>query len=91
MNMKAVISVIGKDKVGILAMIANECAKYELNVLDVKQTIVDSMFTMTMIVDIEKMSMPLNQFSEHMEELGKEKGLVIRCMHQDIFNSMHKI
>ena len=52
--MKAVISVIGKDKVGILAMIANECAKYELNVLDVTQTIVDSMFTMTMIVDIDE-------------------------------------
>ncbi len=78
--MKAVISVIGKDKVGILAMIANECANYNLNVLDVTQTIVDSMFTMTMMVAIDEM-----------ENLGKEKNLVIRCMHQDIFNSMHKI
>ena len=54
--MKAVISVIGKDKVGILAMIANECANYNLNVLDVTQTIVDSMFTMTMMVAIDEMS-----------------------------------
>ena len=84
--MKAVISVIGKDKVGILAMIANECANYNLN-----QTIVDSMFTMTMMVAIDEMSIPLNEFAEKMENLGKEKNLVIRCMHQDIFNSMHKI
>ena len=89
--MKAVISVIGKYKVGILAMIANECANYNLNVLDVTQTIVDSMFTMTMIVAIDEMSIPLNEFAEKMESLGKEKNLVIRCMHQDIFNSMHKI
>lgn len=89
--MKAVISVIGKDKVGILALIANECADHNLNVLDVTQTIVDSMFTMTMIVDIYKMSIPLNEFADKMEVLGKEKNLVIRCMHQDIFNSMHKI
>lgn len=89
--MKAVISVIGKDKVGILAMIANECANYNMNVLDVSQTIVDSMFTMTMIVDIDGMNEALDVFNEHMEALGKEKGLVIRCMHQDIFNSMHKI
>lgn len=89
--MKAVISVIGKDKVGILALIANECADHNLNVLDVTQTIVDSMFTMTMIVDIDKMSIPLNEFADKMEVLEKEKNLVIRCMHQDIFNSMHKI
>ena len=89
--MKAVISVIGKDKVGILALIANECADHNLNVLDVTQTIVDSVFTMTMIVDIDKMSIPLNEFTDKMEVLGKEKNLVIRCMHQDIFNSMHKI
>ena len=62
--MKAVISVIGKDKVGILALIANECADHNLNVLDVTQTIVDSMFTMTMIVDIDKMSIPLDEFAD---------------------------
>ena len=73
--MKAVISVIGKDKVGILAMIANECANYNLNVLDVTQTIVDSMFTMTMMVAIDEMSIPLNEFAEKMENLGKEKNL----------------
>lgn len=89
--MKAVVSVIGKDKIGILAMIANECADASINILDVSQTIVDGMFTMTMSVDFSSMSESLDTFSTHMEEIGKEKGLVIRVMHQDIFDSMHKI
>ena len=89
--MKAVVSVIGKDKIGILAMIANECANASINILDVSQTIVDGMFTMTMSVDFSFMSESLDTFSTHMEEMGKEKGLVIRVMHQDIFDSMHKI
>ena len=89
--MKAVVSVIGKDKIGILAMIANECANASINILDVSQTIVDGMFTMTMSVDFSSMSESLDSFSTHMEEMGKEKGLVIRVMHQDIFDSMHKI
>ena len=89
--MKAVVSVIGKDKNGILAMIANECANASINILDVSQTIVDGMFTMTMSVDFSSMSESLDTFSTHMEEMGKEKGLVIRVMHQDIFDSMHKI
>lgn len=89
--MKAVVSVIGKDIIGILAMIANECANASINILDVSQTIVDGMFTMTMSVDFSSMSESLDTFSTHMEEMGKEKGLVIRVMHQDIFDSMHKI
>lgn len=89
--MKVVVSVIGKDKIGILAMIANECANASINILDVSQTIVDGMFTMTMSVDFSSMSESLDTFSTHMEEMGKEKGLVIRVMHQDIFDSMHKI
>lgn len=74
--MKAVVSVIGKDKIGILAMIANECANASINILDVSQTIVDGMFTMTMSVDFSSMSESLDTFSTHMEEMGKEKGLV---------------
>ena len=89
--MKAIITVIGKDKVGILAMIANECAKENINILDVSQTIVDGFFTMTMSVVIQGMDTALSAFSERMDGLGKEKGLVIRVMHQDIFDSMHKI
>lgn len=89
--MKAVISVIGKDRVGILAMVATECAKADMNISDVSQTIVDDVFTMTMVVEFDEKAHPLADFSQHMEELGKEKNLVIRVMHQDIFNSMHRI
>ena len=89
--MKAVISVIGKDRVGILAMICNECASANINILDVAQTIVDGMFTMTMSVDFTMMNGSLIDFTKHMETLGKEKNLVIHVMHQDIFASMHKI
>lgn len=89
--MKAVISVIGKDRVGILAFVSQECAKTNLNILDVSQTIVDGIFTMTMIVDIDQMNESLTQFADDMAKMGKEKDLVIRVMHQDIFNSMHRI
>lgn len=89
--MKAVISVIGKDRVGILAMVATECADAGMNILDVSQTIVDELFTMTMVIEFDEKQHPLADFSEHMEALGKEKDLVIRVMHQDIFHSMHRI
>lgn len=89
--MKAIITVLGKDKVGILAMIANECADANINILDVSQTIVDGFFTMTMSVDFSQLEGSLSSFSEKMEEVGVQKGLSIRVMHQDIFDSMHKI
>ena len=89
--MKAIITVIGKDRVGILAMIANECMKSNVNILDVSQTIVDGFFTMTMSGDFEKATQSISDFAVYMEKLGKEKDLVIRVMHQDIFDSMHKI
>lgn len=89
--MKAVITVLGKDKVGILAMIANECMNASVNILDVAQTIVDGMFTMTMSVDYSGMNKSLGEFGDYMKDLGEQKGLVIRVMHQDIFDSMHKI
>lgn len=89
--MKAVISVVGKDQVGILAWVASECANANINVLDVSQTIVDGMFTMTMIVAIDGLHGTLADFSDSMTSKGQEKNLVIRVMHQDIFDSMHKI
>ncbi|MBP3852583.1 MAG: ACT domain-containing protein [Erysipelotrichaceae bacterium] len=89
--MKAVISVIGKDQVGILAMVATECAKENINILDVSQTIVDGIFTMTMMVDIDRMDKSLDVFGDHITSMGKERDLIIRVMHEDIFNSMHQI
>ncbi|MGM9947907.1 ACT domain-containing protein [Floccifex sp.] len=89
--MKAIITVIGKDKVGILATIANECMKGNINILDVSQTIVDGFFTMTMSTDFTNASSSISEFATYMESFGKERDLLIRVMHQDIFDSMHKI
>lgn len=89
--MKAVVSVLGKDMVGILADVSNECAKANTNVLEVTQTLLQDMFAMVMLVDITKINVALSEFSEHMESVGKKKNLVIHVMHEDIFNSMHKI
>ena len=81
--MKAVISVIGKDMVGILAKVSGECEKANMNVLEVSQTLLQDMFAMIMLVDISKGNVSLAEFAEN--------GLSIHVMHEDIFNSMHKI
>lgn len=89
--MKAVVSVLGKDMVGILSDVSQECASANANVLEVTQTIVQDMFAMFMVIDITELNVPLSEFAQHMEETGKQKQLVIHVMHEDIFHSMHKI
>ncbi len=78
--MKAVISVLGKDNRGILAKVSGECAKVNANILEVSQNIMQDMFVMIMMIDID-----------HMSQFGEENQLKIHVMHEDIFNSMHKI
>lgn len=89
--MKAVITVIGKDTVGILAKVSGKCAQFNVNVIDVSQTVLDSMFCMIMICDISKISISFGEFSEQMDTLGAEMGMKIHTMHEDIFESMHRI
>ncbi len=89
--MRAVISVIGKDMVGILAKVSGACAEAKMNVTDVTQSILQDMFVMIMMVEITEGAMPFADFSEKMSELGKTHGLDIRVMHEDIFNTMHRI
>ena len=89
--MNAVVSVIGKDRVGILARVATECANANINVVEVTQTLLQDTFAMTMLVNIDEISMKLSEFAQHMDNVGKEMGLVIHVMHEDIFNSMHRI
>ncbi len=89
--MQAVISVVGKDKVGILKDVATKCAEHNVNIIDVSQTVLRDMFTMIMLVDISKIDIKFGDFSEQMEAYGKEIGMEIRAMHEDIFNSMHRI
>ena len=89
--MRAVITVVGKDTVGILAMVSGECAKYRANVIEVSQSVLQDMFAMIMLVDITDMNCQLSQLSETMKELGSSLHLSIHVMHEDIFNSMHHI
>ena len=89
--MRAVITVIGKDMVGILAKVSSACAEHNINVLEVTQSILQDMFAMIMMVDIDKCDVPFTQFAAEMEKLGESMGLSIRAMHEDIFNSMHRI
>ncbi|WP_243111123.1 ACT domain-containing protein [Acutalibacter sp. 1XD8-33] len=88
---KAVITVIGKDMVGILAKVSEMCAKSGINVLEVTQSILQDLFVMVMLVDMGKAQADVAALSEQMDGLGQELGLKIHVMHEDIFNSMHKI
>ncbi|MBR0113009.1 MAG: ACT domain-containing protein [Clostridia bacterium] len=89
--MRAVITVIGKDMVGILAKVSNECAEHNINVLEVTQSILQDMFAMIMMVDISKCNIPFTEFAENIGKIGDEMGLSIHAMHEDIFNAMHTI
>ncbi len=89
--MRAVITVIGKDMVGILAKVSNECAEHNINVLEVTQSILQDMFAMIMMVDISKCDIPFTEFADKIGKIGDEMGLSIHAMHEDIFNAMHTI
>lgn len=89
--MKAVISVVGNDRVGILAMVANACADHAINILEVDQTILDGIFSMTMIVDMGEMEQNFETFVKEMEEIGIRNALIIRVMNKKIFDAMHSV
>lgn len=88
---KAVITVIGKDMVGILAKVSNMCAEKGVNVLEVTQSILQDMFVMVMLVDITDATDKIADPADAFDVLGKSANLKIHVMHEDIFNSMHKI
>ena len=89
--MRAVITVVGKDMVGILAKVSGLCAESNINVIEVSQSILQDMFCMIMLVDVSKTSIPFTQFSDTISKMGQELNLSIHVMHEDIFNSMHRI
>lgn len=89
--MRAVITVTGKDTVGILARVSTLCATYQANVIEVSQTVLQDMFAMIMIVNTEQMTCGLSELADIMRTEGSKHGLVIHVMHEDIFNSMHRI
>lgn len=89
--MRAVVTVIGKDMVGILSKVSGACAEANANVIEVTQSVLQDMFAMIMLVDISSLRLPFDQFAAKIDGIGQEMGLSTHVMHEDIFNSMHRI
>ena len=89
--MNAIVTVVGKDRVGIIAAICNKLAGFNVNILDISQTILQGSFTMVMAVDIGAATAPFGELSAALADLGTEMGLSIRIQREDIFNAMHTI
>jgi ACT domain-containing protein len=88
---KVVITVMGKDKTGIVAKIANTLAENEVNILDIRQSLMDELFTMIMLVDISKSKKEFIRLEEDLENAGKEIGVKVIVQHEDIFKYMHRV
>ena len=89
--MKGIITVLGKDSVGIIAKICTYMSDRNVNVLDIAQTIVEGYFNMMMIVDLSESSEPLASMASALETLGRDIGVVVKLQHEDIFNAIHRI
>ena len=89
--MRAVVTVIGKDAVGILAKVSTKCAEYNANVIEVTQPVLQDLFAMIMLVDITKLNSDFATMADGLTELGQTMGVKIHTMHEDIFNCMHHI
>ena len=89
--MKAIVTVVGKDRVGIIAKVCVALASYNVNVLVISQTVMQGYFTMMMAVDVAEANLPLAQICQEMEAKGQEMGLSIRIQREDIFEAMHRV
>lgn len=89
--MKAVITVTGKDTVGIIAKVSAACAKHSANIIDISQSVLRDYFAMIMLVDIDELNVSFSDFVDSMAALGRDSGLVIQTMHEEIFQVMHTI
>ena len=89
--MKAIVTVVGKDRVGIIANVCTALANYNVNVLDISQTVMQGYFTMMMATEVSACNIPLAELSTKMEKIGKDMGLSIRVQREDIFEAMHRI
>ncbi len=89
--MKAIVTVVGKDRVGIIAEICVLLASYQINVLDISQTVMQGHFTMMMAVDVSGCTVPLAELARTMEAKGQEMKLNVRVQREDIFEAMHRV
>ncbi len=88
---RAVITVLGKDRIGIIAAVSRILAESTVNILDISQTLMQDVFTMVMLVDITGSSITFSELSDRLEAVGSELGLYVKIQHEEIFNSMHRI
>ncbi len=89
--MKAVVTVTGKDSVGIISAVSAVCTQYNVNILDITQSVLSEYFAMIMLVNIDSVTVPFADFADALAALGKERGLDVHAMHEDIFNTMHHV
>ncbi|SDM51789.1 ACT domain-containing protein [Megasphaera paucivorans] len=91
MSMKVVITVVGLDRTGIIATVSNVMAEYGINIETINQVILDGLFNMVMIVDMEKAAIDLEELQNVLKEKGDVLGVEIRAQHADIFYAMHRV
>lgn len=89
--MKAIVTVIGKDRVGITAAVCTLLAQHSINILDISQTVLQEYFTMVMLVDTAECSASIGEMADILAKAGEEQALSIRIQREDIFNAMHRI
>lgn len=88
---KAIVTVIGMDKVGIIARVSTLLAKHDVNILDINQTVMQEYFTMVMMVDVSNCNVPFEQLKGNLGALGSDMGMTIHVQHEEIFRIMHRI
>ena len=88
---RTIITVVGKDTVGIIAKVCTYLAENSINILDISQTIVQEYFNMMMIVDMSKMTKSFEEVADELANVGKELGAQVKCQREEIFNMMHRI
>ena len=88
---KTIITVVGKDTVGISAKVCTYLAENQINILDISQTIVNNYFNMMMIADMNQATKSVSEVSDELDKLGTEIGVIIKCQREEIFDSMHRI
>lgn len=89
--MRAIITVLGDDKVGIIAKVSNFLAESKINILDISQTIMQNVFTMIMLVDLSASDKKVKEIAAALDKCGDELGVSISIKHEELFNSMHRI
>lgn len=88
---RTIITVVGKDTVGIIAKVCTYLAENSINILDISQTIVQEYFNMMMIVDMSKMTKSFEEVADELANVGKKLGVQVKCQREEIFNMMHRI